>query len=53
MLLERNYHPEKILTKDEVQQIKQRYKNGFHVYFQPIKGDNNEVLFRTSEYIAT
>jgi hypothetical protein len=44
---------EKILTKDDVQQIKQRYKNGFHVYFQPIKGDSNEVLFRTSEYIAT
>jgi hypothetical protein len=36
-----------------VEQIKQKYKNGFHVYFQPIKGDSNEVLFRTSEYIAT
>jgi len=28
-------------------------KKGFHVYFQAISGTENEVLFRTAEYIAT
>ena len=27
-------------------------KNGFHVHLQPIMGTNNEVLFRTVEYLA-
>jgi len=41
-----------IISPEKVIQIKQKYKNGFHVYFQPIRGDNNEILFRTLEYIA-
>lgn len=28
-------------------------KNGFHVHFKPITGTNNDVLFRTAEYLAT
>ncbi len=41
-----------IFTEEEIRDIKERYKNGFHVHLQPIIGTNNEVLFRTAEYIA-
>ncbi len=41
-----------IFTEDEIRDIKERYKNGFHVHLQPIIGTNNEVLFRTAEYLA-
>ncbi|MCB1194312.1 MAG: transposase [Leptospiraceae bacterium] len=44
---------QKILTEKEFIQILEKYKNGFHVYFQPIHGDHNEVLFRIAEYIAS
>lgn len=39
-------------TKIEIQQFKERYDDGFHVHVQPIAGNNNAVLFRTSEYMA-
>jgi hypothetical protein len=42
-----------VISSAEYTAFNDRYSNGFHVYFQPITGDNNEVLFRTSEYIAT
>ncbi|TFH38590.1 MAG: IS91 family transposase [Chrysiogenales bacterium] len=42
-----------IFTEEEVRDIRERYKNGFHVHLQPIIGTNNEVLFRTAEYLAT
>ena len=41
-----------ILTEEEVRTIKDKYKNGFHVHLKPITGTNNEVLFRTAEYLA-
>ena len=41
-----------MLTDDELSRVKQKYKNGFHVYFQPIAGGNNDILFRTAEYLA-
>ena len=41
-----------VLSEDEVRAIKERYANGFHVHLQPITGTNNEVLFRTAEYLA-
>jgi hypothetical protein len=41
-----------ILSEEEVRDIRERYKNGFHVHLQPIIGTNNEVLFRTAEYLA-
>ncbi len=42
-----------IITEEEQNFYKERYKNGFHVYFQPITGTDNDVLFRTAQYIAT
>lgn len=42
-----------VITEDEKVQYIEKYKNGFHVYFQPIKGSENDVLFRTAQYIAT
>jgi hypothetical protein len=44
---------EKIISEDERIKLDERYKNGFHVYFHPIIGNENDVLFRTAEYIAT
>ena len=44
---------QKILTESEYLQILEKYKNGFHVYIQPIHGNHNEVLFRIAEYIAS
>ncbi len=41
-----------ILFEEEVRTIKDKYKNGFHVHLQPITGINNEVLFRTAEFLA-
>jgi hypothetical protein len=38
---------------DLSKEIKAKYKYGFHVFFQPIIGNGNEVLFRTAEYIAS
>lgn len=42
-----------IISVDEQTRYIERYKNGFHVYFQPITGSDNDVLFRTAQYIAT
>jgi len=41
-----------IFTEEEIRDIRERYKNGFHVHLQPVIGSNNEVLFRTAEYLA-
>ena len=49
----KHYEKEKVLTKAESLVIQNKYKNGFHVYFQPIAGDEKEPLFRTAEYIAS
>jgi len=43
----------KIITTEEFDAFCESYKKGFHVYFQAISGTENEVLFRTAEYIAT
>ncbi len=42
-----------IITEEEQVKYIEKYKNGFHVCFQPIKGTDNHVLFRTAEYIAS
>ena len=42
-----------IITDEEAESFKLKHKSGFHVHFQPIRGDENEVLFRTAEYIAS
>lgn len=42
-----------MINDEEFIRFTEIYKNGFHVYFQPVKGDNNDKLFRTAEYIAT
>ncbi|MCP5496536.1 MAG: hypothetical protein H7A23_18470 [Leptospiraceae bacterium] len=36
---------EKILTKEESTRIQSKYQNGFNVYFQPIHGGYNKMLF--------
>ncbi len=41
-----------IFSTDEIVQIKERYRNGFHVHFKTIEGTDSEVLFRTAEYLA-
>ncbi|PKL35997.1 MAG: hypothetical protein CVV44_17395 [Spirochaetae bacterium HGW-Spirochaetae-1] len=41
-----------IITKSEHDFFITHYTIGFHVYFKPVKGDNNEILFRAAEYIA-
>ncbi|TAL38084.1 MAG: IS91 family transposase [Spirochaetes bacterium] len=41
-----------MLSGDEIAQIKERYKNAFHVHFKTITGTDSEVLFRTAEYLA-
>jgi len=40
-------------TEEKYQKFNDIYKNGFHVYFQHITGNLNDVLFRTAEYIAS
>jgi hypothetical protein len=42
----------KIITAEEFEAIDKKFSNGFHVYFKPITGNHNDILFRTSEYIA-
>jgi hypothetical protein len=42
-----------IITTEIAQIIKDAYPDGFHVYFAHIDGDNNEILGRTAEYIAS
>lgn len=49
----RHLRKQNIINDEEKVRFTQIYKNGFHVYFQPIMGDINDVLFRTAEYIAT
>ena len=44
---------QEIITVLEYTKLDVKYSIGFHVYFQPITGDHNDVLFRTSEYITT
>lgn len=41
-----------VITNEEYNSFINIYKNGFHVFFQPIRGDQNDVLFRTAEYLA-
>jgi len=41
-----------VITNDELAYLCSNYKNGFHVYFKPVKGTDNEILFRAAEYIA-
>jgi len=41
-----------IFIEEKVRYIRDRYQNGFHVHLQPIIGTNNEILFRTAEYLA-
>jgi len=43
----------KLLTTDESAQFRRLYRNGFHVYFQPISGTQTDILFRTAEYLAS
>jgi hypothetical protein len=43
----------KVITTEESKKIRDKFTNGFHVYFQPIAGDNNDVFYRTAEYLAT
>jgi hypothetical protein len=42
----------KIITEAESLEIKRKYKNGFHVYFKPINGNENDLLYKTAEYLA-
>jgi hypothetical protein len=49
----KHYEKEKVISNAESLVIQNKYKNGFHVYFQPIAGDEKEPLFRTAEYIAS
>jgi len=49
----KHYEKEKVISKAESLVIQNKYKNGFHVYFQPIAGEEREPLFRTAEYIAS
>ena len=42
-----------IITLEEYNILNEKFANGFHVFFQPIDGNANEILFRTAEYIAT
>ena len=42
----------KILTKEESLELKNKYKNGFHIYFKPINVIDNDLLFSTAEYLA-
>ena len=42
-----------ILSRGESAIFRKQYQNGFHVYFQPIIGSDNDVLFRTAEYLAS
>lgn len=44
---------QKVIKDEEKLRFTEIYQNGFHVYFQPINGETNDVLFRTAEYIAT
>jgi len=48
----RLFRRNEIFTEEEVRDIRKRHKNGFHVHLQPVNGTNNEVLFRTAEYLA-
>jgi hypothetical protein len=41
-----------IFNEDEIRIFRDKYKNGCHVHLTPITGGNNEVLFRTAEYLA-
>ncbi len=41
-----------IITNAEQKYLVSSYANGFHVYFKPVKGTDNEILFRAAEYIA-
>ena len=42
-----------LITSELREVIHAAYKDGFHVYFRHIKGDSNEILSRTAEYIAS
>ena len=43
----------KIITEEEEKIFDKKFPTGFHVHFKPIVGNHNEILFRTSEYIAS
>jgi len=42
-----------IISNEEKEIFLNQYKNGFHVYFKNIDGENNDILFRTAEYLGT
>jgi len=42
-----------LYSTEEITAIKERYRNGFHVHFKPVRGSGNDVLFRTAEYLAS
>jgi hypothetical protein len=48
----RMFRKKGIFNEDEIRIFRDKYKNGFHVHLTPITGGNNEVLFRTAEYLA-
>jgi len=40
------------LTHDETNSFIARFPRGFHVHFKPIQGNENDVLFKTAEYLG-
>ena len=41
-----------LISKDEYDFFLKKYTKGFHVYFQRIAGETNDVIFKTAQYIA-
>jgi hypothetical protein len=41
------------LSGEEAAGFTDRYPGGFHVHFKTIRGNENDVLFKTAEYIAS
>nr|WP_245536827.1 transposase [Turneriella parva] len=41
-----------IISKDEYDFFLKKYAKGFHVYFQKISGESDDVIFKTAQYIA-
>jgi len=40
------------LSQDEADGFLRRYPGGFHVHFKPIRGNENDILFKTAEYLG-
>ncbi|MGL4369620.1 MAG: IS91 family transposase, partial [Spirochaetota bacterium] len=43
----------KLITSQQAQWIQEKYKDGFNVHVRHLEVDNNEMLGRTAEYIAS